>query len=69
MKKAGLLKKAADKLKSLKQDIYNLKSALKKRQHQWRNIFFAPFHPGTCSKDCQVFKDLKKDRLYIQKTF
>jgi hypothetical protein len=69
MRKAGLLKKAADKLKFFKAGYIQLESALKKDstngEYHFLRLTIQEHAPGTV----MYFKDLEKDRLYIQNTF
>src|SRR5258706_12494719 len=69
MKKAGLLKKAADKLKSFKAGYIQLESALKKDSTNGEYHFLRLTIQEHAPRTVKYFKDLQKDRLYIQKTF
>jgi len=69
MKKAGLLKKAADKLKSFKAGYIKLESALKKDSTNAEYHFLRLTIQEHAPKTVRYYKDLKKDKLYIQKTF
>ena len=69
MRKAGLLKKAADKLKSFKAGYIKLESALKKDSTNGEYHFLRLTIQEHAPRTVRYFKDIKKDRLYIQKTF
>jgi len=69
MKKAGLLTKAADKLKIFKAGCIQLESALKKDSTNGEYHFLRLTVQEHAPRTVKYFKDLKKDSLYIQNTF
>ena len=69
MKKAGLLKKAADKLKFFKAGYFQLESALKKDSTNGEYHFLRLTIQEHAPRTVKYFKDLEKDSLYIQNTF
>jgi len=69
MKKAGLLKKPADKLKFFKAGYIQLESALKKDSTNGEYHFLRLTIQEHAPRTVKYFKDLEKDRLYIQNTF
>ncbi len=69
MRKAGLLKKAADKLKFFKAGYIQLESALKKDSTNGEYHFLRLTIQEHAPRTVKYFKDLQKDRLYIQNTF
>ena len=69
MKKAGLLKKAADKLKSFKAGYILLESALKKDNTNAEYHFLRLTIQEHAPRTVKYYKDLEKDSLYVQNTF
>ena len=69
MKKAGLLKKAAEKLKIFKAGYIQLESALKKDSNNGEYHFLRLTIQENAPRTVKYYKDLEKDRLYIQNTF
>lgn len=69
MKKAGLLKKAADKLKIFKAGYILLESALKKDSTNGEYHFLRLTIQEHVPRTVKYYKDLERDRLYVQNTF
>jgi len=69
MKKAGLLKKATDKLKIFKAGYNLLESALKKDSTNGEYHFLRLTIQEHAPRTVKYYKDLEKDSLYIQNTF
>jgi hypothetical protein len=69
MKKAGLLKKAADKLKIFKAGYILLESALKKDSTNGEYHFLRLTIQEHAPRTVKYFKDLEKDSLCIKNTF
>ena len=69
MKKAGLVKKAADKLKIFKAGYILLESALKNDSTNGEYHFLRLTIQEHAPRTARYYKDLKKDSLYIQNTF
>ncbi|MBK5272985.1 MAG: hypothetical protein JJE22_18445 [Bacteroidia bacterium] len=69
MRKAGLLRKAADKLKFFKAGYIQLESALKKDSTNGEYHFLRLTIQEHAPRTVKYFKDLETDSLYIQNTF
>jgi hypothetical protein len=69
MKKAGLLKKAADKLKFFRSGCIKLESALMKDSTNGEYHFLRLTIQEHAPRTVKYFKDIEKDSHYVQNTF
>jgi hypothetical protein len=69
MKKAGLLKKAADKLKLFRSGYMKLESALMKDSTNGEYHFLRLTIQEHAPRTVKYFKDMEKDSLYVHNTF